>query len=199
MVMKVLPVDAGWVRAVLALTAEPWGRGPVEAAFRAHGWAPADTALDWDGGSGVPHFFAPGSDGPDPDDDGTGWRFELSADGDRPVVRLPCALFWPAFGDEPDPDDEDDLDEEYSAVWARRPRATAADFRAEYDRLAALVGAELGAPETTDADDMGGRRTVWARGPLAVVLELTDDINSSSHYDVVAVTVGPAELLAPGA
>ncbi|MFE9422246.1 hypothetical protein ACFYNO_04685 [Kitasatospora sp. NPDC006697] len=215
--MKTLRVDGEWVGRVIGLADGRWDQGELERAFLAHGWAEADESGDvvvgWGGGACAPHFFGSGSgfgcgsgsgsgsgegegEG-DGDGEALGWRFEL---GDRPVdggpegsfVQLPCALFWPPFGAEPEDGDEDDLDEDYSAAWARRPDAGRDEFRAEYERLGGLVRALLGEPVEVVEEELDCCQEVWERNGLQVVLQRSDDVNSYSYYDVINLRVGPA-------
>ena len=183
--MKKLPVGPAEITVLLSLTAA-WTRPDVEAALVRAGWASEDEPVEWAGGAGGPHFFG-GEVG--------GWRLEL---GDPPGspdagVRLPCALFWPALDedDEEDFDDEeeDDLDDDYAAVWARDSDADREAFDQEFERLGDLLRAELGEP---------GKRVEgvfpaesWQHNGFEVTLEMTDDINSHSHYDVIAILLRP--------
>ncbi|MFF3554919.1 hypothetical protein ACWD4V_20630 [Streptomyces tsukubensis] len=208
--LKTLQVDAVWVRRIAALTEHSWDRPGLEETMLRYGWArpgpDGRPAIEWGGGAAGPHNI----DDPAADEDGgIGWRLEL---GDPPgegsggtFVRLPCALYWPAFGDEPDEADEadgegeadgeeDDLDDDYGRAWIRQPDATRAELHAEYDRLGRLIRTELGEPDESGSGDLDERWEQWNRKAGRVVLELTDDINSYSHYDVVALRV---ELL-PG-
>ena len=187
--MKKLPVGPAEITVLLSLT-EAWTRPDVDAALVRAGWASEDEPVEWAGGAGGPHFFG---------DEENGWRLEL---GDPPgspdaAVRLPCALSWPAL-DEDDEDDveddffdeeEDDLDDEYAAVWARDPGADREAFDQEFERLSDLLRAELGEP---------GKRVEgvfpaesWQHNGFDVTLEMTDDINSHSHYDVIAIVLRP--------
>ncbi|MGW4032777.1 hypothetical protein ACWEFL_26330 [Streptomyces sp. NPDC004838] len=201
MTLKTLQVDAVWVRRLIAFAERPWDRSQLEEAFLQLGWAGPGAEgrpdVQWGGGAGCPHEIDGGGV------DGVGWRLEL---GDPPGIgvedahiRLPCALFWPAFGDEADIEDEedegddegeeDDLDGDYGPAWIRQPEATRAGFHAEYDRLGALIRAELGEPDETGSADMDEHWETWNRKAGEVVLERTDDINSYSHYDVIALKV----------
>ncbi|MFI6284595.1 hypothetical protein ACIBCM_07535 [Streptomyces sp. NPDC051018] len=197
MTLKSLQVDATWVRRLVALAGRGWDRSELEDVFLRHGWARLGAGgrpeIAWGGGAASPHDIDGGGEG------GIGWRLEL---GDPPgkgaedaYVRLSCALFWPAFGEEPQDaehteDEEDDLDGDYGPAWIRRPGATRADFHAEYDRLGALIRAELGEPDRTTSADMDEYGEIWNRDTGEVVLQRTDDINSYSHYDVIALRVG---------
>ncbi|MEU6971390.1 hypothetical protein AB0A71_27340 [Kitasatospora aureofaciens] len=197
MAMKTLQVDGEWVRRLVGLAEGAWDQAEVERAFLEYGWAEADEAgaavVEWGAGPCAPHFFGEAAG------DMVGWRFEL---GDPPVdggpessfVQLPCALFWPPFGAEPDDVDgeEGDLDEEFSADWVRFPDAPRAEFHAEYDRLGALLRAELGEPSKVIPADMDDRQEVWHRNGLQIVLHRSDDINTYSHYDVINLRIGPA-------
>jgi hypothetical protein len=191
MTLKSLQVDAVWVRRLIALAERPWDRSQLEDVFLRHGWARPGTDerpdIEWGGGGAAPHDIE--GDG----DDGVGWRLEL---GDAPgegageaYVLLPCALYWPAFGEEPEDDDEDDLDGDYGPQWSRRPEATRADFHAEFDRLGALIREELGEPDETGSADLDEHWETWRRKAGEIALRRTDDINSYSHYDVIALRV----------
>ncbi|MCM2392083.1 hypothetical protein [Streptomyces albipurpureus] len=199
MSLKTLQIGREDIRRMVALTAVPWEREPLERKFIEYAWAPvAPTGgkpqVGWGGGAGSPHYF-----GQDSTDAGCGRRLEL---GDAPggpahtsgFIQLPCALFWPAFGDEPadlDPDDSDDLDGEYNADWIRFPTASRVDFRGEYGRIGALLRAELGAPDASFGGEMDEYREVWYRQGLQLELHRTDDLNSYSHYDVIQLRVTP--------
>lgn len=189
--MKKLPVGPAEIRVFLSLTSD-WTRSGVESALVAAGWATGDERMEWSAGASSPHFFG-GED--------NGWRLEL---GDEPgadgaSVRLPCALFWPAldidedadaYDDEDDfaaDDEEDDLDDEYAAVWSREPDADRDAFDEEFARLSDLLRAELGDP---DKHTEGLEPTeTWLRQGFEVHLEMTDDVNSHSHYDLIAVQI----------
>ncbi|MEW1548874.1 hypothetical protein [Streptomyces tsukubensis] len=210
--LKTLQVDAVWVGRLAALTEHSWDRPGLEEAMVRYGWArpgpDGRPGIEWGGGAAGPHNV----DEPAGDEDGgIGWRLEL---GDPPgegngetFVRLPCALYWPAFGDEPDepdrPDElvgeeeadgeeddlDDDLDDDYGPAWIRQLDATRADLHAEYDRLGRLIRTELGEPDESGSGELDERWERWNRKAGRVVLELTDDLNSYSHYDVVALCV----------
>ncbi|MFJ8232838.1 hypothetical protein ACIQ9E_23295 [Streptomyces sp. NPDC094448] len=204
MTLKTLQVDAVWVRRLAALTEHPWDRPGLEETMLRYGWArpgqDGRPAVGWGGGAAEPHRA---DDSAAEEDGGIGWRLELGdAPGEGAVetfVRLPCALYWPAFGDEPDEaeggadddedDDEDDLDDDYGPAWIRQPGATRADLHAEYERLGRLIRTELGAPDESGSGELDERREEWNRRAGRIVLELTDDINSYSHYDVVALRI----------
>lgn len=192
--MKRLPVGPAEIGLLVSLT-RAWTRADVEAAFTGAGWADEDRPVEWSGGAAAPHLVGePG-----------GWRLELGAAPGSPgaAVRLPCALFWPALGADdlesdldqdfdPDPDDEpaDDLDDEYTDVWERDEEADRDDFDREFVRVGALLRAELGEPD----EAVGGIEPteLWRRDGLEIALEMTDDVHSYSHYDLIAVTVRPA-------
>ncbi|MFF0445290.1 hypothetical protein ACFYT4_02535 [Streptomyces sp. NPDC004609] len=197
MTWKSLQVDAVWVRRLTALADQPQNTSGLEAAFLRYGWArpgpEGRPEIEWGGGAASPHEITGGGG------EGVGWRLELGdAPGEVPgawFARLPCALFWPAFGDEPeDVEDagQDDLDDDYGPAWIRRPEAERTDFHAEFRRLGELIRAELGEPDETGSAEMDERWERWDRKAGVVVLERTDDINSYSHYDVIAVRVGTA-------
>lgn len=197
--MKTLQVDGEWIRRMVGLTEGPWDQVEIGRAFLEYGWAQADedgaAVVEWSGGAGSPHFFGEAAG------ESIGWRFEL---GDPPTsggpessfVQLPCALFWPPFGAEPEDveGEEDDLDEEFSADWVRSPDARRAGFHADYDRLGALLRDELGEPEKIIEGSMDDRQEVWHRNGLQIVLHRSDDINTYSHYDVINLRIGPAPL-----
>lgn len=188
--MKKLPVSPAEIRILLSLTSD-WTQGGVEAALVKAGWATEGDRFEWEAAAASPHFFG---------DEDNGWRLEL---GDAPGspgagVRLPCALFWPARDlDEDDDayddddefataeDDEDDLDDEYATVWARDPDAERDVFDDEFARLSDLLRAELGEP----AKRTEGLEPVetWHHDGFEIRLEMTDDINSYSHYDLIAI------------
>lgn len=185
---------------MIELAEGQWERSTIERALVSYGWArPADESggvvVEWGGGPGSPHFF-----GRAPGDERVGWRIELGGGPTGPedhssYVRLPCALFWPAFGEEPadaDPDDEDELDGQYGDDWARLPDAARADFHAEYRRIGALIRAELGEPLEVTEGELDEYTESWHLAGLRVTLCRTDDLNSYSHYDVITLGVGPA-------
>lgn len=199
MSLKTLQIGREDIRHMVALTAVPWERTALERKFVEFGWAPAVRSdgkprVEWAGGAGSPHFF-----GRDPSGDGRGSRLELGDAPEGPThpssyIQLPCALFWPAFGDEPsdmDPDDSDDLDGEYNADWTRFPDAARVDFHREFGRIGALLRAELGSPDASFGGEMDEYREVWHRGELQLELHRTDDLNSYSHYDVIQLRVTP--------
>ncbi|TDV55063.1 hypothetical protein CLV71_103304 [Actinophytocola oryzae] len=188
--MKKLPVSPAEIRVLLSLTSD-WTREGVEKALVEAGWAPDGKPLEWSAGASAPHFFG---------DEDNGWRLEL---GDEPgvagaFVRLPCALFWPALDldeDTDDYDDEDafsaqeeevdDLDDEYADVWERDPDAERDAFDDEFARLSNLLRAELGDPDKR-TEGLEPEET-WHRDGLEIHLEMTDDINSYSQYDLIAI------------
>ncbi|MFE3017496.1 hypothetical protein [Streptomyces sp. NPDC059256] len=199
MSLKSLRGGSDEVRRMVALSDLPWERAALEDAFVAHNWAvveagAAGPAVEWGGGGAAPHFF-----GEDSSDDGCGRRLELGGAPDGPAggagfVQLPCALFWPAFGEEPEdaePDESDDLDADYGPDWERFPEATRADFHREYDRIGALLRAELGEPDESFDGEMDERREVWYCTGVQLELHRTDDLNSYSHYDVILVRIAP--------
>ena len=192
MSMKKLPVGPAEISVLLSLPAA-WTRQGVEAAFVRAGWAAEGEPVEWAGGAGAPHFFGA---------EDNGWRVELGDEPGSPAsaVRLPCALFWPALDtDDEDPDfepdpgvlvvDVDDIDDEYADVWEREPDADRDAFDAEFERLSDLLRAELGEPAKRTEGVLP--QEIWHRDGFAVVLEMTDDVNSHSHYDVIAVAVRP--------
>jgi hypothetical protein len=188
--MKKLPVGPAEVRVLLSLRSD-WTRSGVESALVAAGWATEGERLEWAAGASSPHYFGA---------EDNGWRLEL---GDEPgsegaSVRLPCALFWPALDvdedDDPDAyeedvrtaaDEVDDLDDEYAAIWSRDPDADRDAFDEEFTRLSDVLRAELGEP---DKHTEGLEPTeTWHRNGFEVHLEMTDDINSYSQYDLIAI------------
>lgn len=186
--MKKLPVGPAEIAVLLSLP-EAWTRSGVETAFVRAGWG---TPEEWGGGAGAPHFFG---------EEDNGWRLELGDEPGSPTsaVRLPCALFWPALDtDDEDPDfdedlgfaDEDDLDDEYADVWERDRDADRDTFDAEFERLSDLLRAELGEPMKR-AEGVLPQET-WHHDGFEVVLEMTDDVNSHSQYDVIAIVLRPA-------
>lgn len=188
--MKRLPVGQGEISVLLSLTSD-WTRAGVEAALVAAGWATEGEPVEWEAGASAPFFFGDGDNG---------WRLELGAVPGSPgaSVRLPCALFWPAldidedadgYDDEfafaADDDDEDDLDDEYGAVWERDHDAERDVFDDEFARLSGLLRAELGEPDKrTEGLEP---EEIWHRDGFEVRLEMTDDVNSYSHYDLIAI------------
>ena len=187
--MKKLPVSPAEIRIFLSLTSD-WTREGVEAALVKAGWASRSDRFEWEAAASSPHFFG---------DEDNGWRLEL---GDVPgepeaAVRLPCALFWPALDPDEDDDaydddefaadedDEDDLDDEYAAVWERDPNAERDVFDDEFARLSNLLRAELGEPDKR-TEGLEPAET-WHRDGFEIRLEMTDDINSYSHYDLIAI------------
>jgi hypothetical protein len=188
--MKRLPVGQEEVGVFLSLTSD-WTRGGVEDALVAAGWANAGEKPVWSAGASAPHFFG-GED--------NGWRLELGDEPGEPgaSLRLPCALFWPAldidedadaYDDEDDfaadDDDVDDLDDEYAAVWARDADAERDVFDDEFARLSELLRAKLGEPDKrTEGLEP---EEIWHRDGFEIRLEMTDDINSYSQYDLIAI------------
>jgi hypothetical protein len=188
--MKKLPVGPAEIRVLLSLTST-WTRDGVETALVGAGWATEGEPLEWAAGASAPHFFG-GED--------NGWRLEL---GDPPpaegaTLRLPCVLFWPALDIEEDEDyDEeadfsgveevDDLDDEYAAVWDRDPDADRDAFDEEFARIGDLLRAELGEPDKR-TEGLEPTET-WHRDSFEIHLETTDDVNSHSHYDLIAIQV----------
>jgi hypothetical protein len=186
--MKKLPVGPAEIRVLLSLTST-WTRDGVEAALVDAGWATEGEPVEWAAGASAPHFFG---------DEDNGWRLEL---GDPPgsegaTLRLPCTLFWPALDIEEDEDyDEDDsftgieevddLDDEYAAVWSRDPEADRDAFEEEFARIGDLLRAELGEPDKR-TEGLEPTET-WHRAGFEIRLETTDDVNSYSNYDLIAV------------
>jgi hypothetical protein len=189
--MKKLPVGPAEIRVLLSLTSA-WTRRDVEAALVRAGWAIEGEPVDWEGGAGAPHYFG---------DEENGWRLELNDVPSMPgaSLRLPCALFWPALDldedaeeyDEDDAfaadDEEDDIDDEYAEVWERDPDAERDAFDDEFARLSDLLRAELGEPDKR-TEGLAPTES-WHRDGFEIRLEMTDDINSYSHYDLVAITL----------
>jgi hypothetical protein len=187
--MKKLPVSPAEIRVLLSLTST-WTRDGVESALVSAGWAAEGEPVEWAAGASAPHFFG---------EEDNGWRLELGDPPGEPgaSVLLPCALFWPALDiDEDDEDgfvdDEfngaeevDDIDDEYAAAWERDPDAERDVFDDEFARLGDLLRAELGEP---DKRTEGLEPTEsWHRDGFEVRLEMTDDVNSHSHYDLIAI------------
>ncbi|HEX6360569.1 hypothetical protein [Actinophytocola sp.] len=190
MSMKKLPVGPAEIRVLLSLTSD-WTPAGVEAALLQAGWAVAGTPVEWSGGAGSPHFFG---------DEENGWRLELGDPPGEPggSLRLPCALSWPAldidedaddFDDdfESDVEDVDDLDDEYAESWERDPDADRDAFEDEFARLSNLLRAELGEPDKR-TEGLEPEET-WHRDGFEIRLEMTDDINSYSHYDLIAIQI----------
>lgn len=194
--MKKLPVGPVEISVLLSLTSA-WTREGVEAALVAAGWAAEGEQVEWAAGASAPLFFG---------DEDNGWRLELGDPPGEPgaSVLLPCALFWPALDideDEEDGfvDDEDgftgveevdDLDDEYAAAWERDPEAERDVFDDEFARLGDLLRAELGEP---DKRTEGLEPTEsWHRDGFEIRLEMTDDVNSHSHYDLIAIQLRAA-------
>jgi hypothetical protein len=107
-------------------------------------------------------------------------------------------LFWPALDIEEDDDEDydedfaeidetDDQDDEYALIWDRDPEADRDAFDDEFARLSDLLRAELGEPDKR-TEGLEPTET-WHRDGFEVRLEMMDDINSYSHYDVIAVQV----------
>jgi hypothetical protein len=188
--IKKLPVTPAEIRVFLSLTSD-WTRAGVETALVGAGWATGGAPPEWSAGASSPHYFG-GED--------NGWRLELGDPPGEPgaSIRMPCALFWPALdidedadyddddGDfAADEDEEDDLDDEYAALWERDPAAERDVFDDEFARLSDLLRAELGEPDKrTEGLEPS---EIWHRDGLEIRLEMTDDINSYSHYDLIAV------------
>jgi hypothetical protein len=189
--MKKLPVGPAEIRVLLSLT-DAWTRSDVEAALVRAGWATEGDAVDWEGGAGAPHYFG---------DEDNGWRLELNDTPGKPgaSLRLPCALFWPALDLDEDADDfdaeevftsdaeEDDLDDEYAEAWERDPDADRDAFDDEFARLSDLLRAELGDPDKR-TEGLEPTET-WHRNGFEIHLQMTDDINSYSHYDLIAIQI----------
>jgi hypothetical protein len=191
--MKKLPVGPAEIRVLLSLT-EAWTRTQVEAALVRAGWATEDEPIDWEGGADAPHFFG---------EEDNGWRLELTDAPGKPgaSLRLPCALFWPALDIDEDADDYDDdftttvaevddLDDEYATVWERDPEADRDVFDDEFARLSDLLRAELGEPDKR-TEGLEPTET-WHRDGFEIHLEMTDDINSHSQYDLIAIQLRAA-------
>jgi hypothetical protein len=187
--VKKLPVSAAEIAVLLSLTSD-WTREGVESALVKAGWATEGEPVEWTAGASAPHYFG---------EEDNGWRLELGDPPGEPgaSIRLPCALCWPALDIEEDADDyddeddftaddeEDDLDDEYAMVWERDPEAERDVFDDEFARLGELLRAELGEP---DKRDEGLEPTeTWHRDGFEIRLEMTDDINSYSHYDLIAI------------
>jgi hypothetical protein len=188
--MKKLPVGPAEIRVLLSLTST-WTRDGVESMLAEAGWATEGEPLEWAAGASAPHFFG---------DEDNGWRLEL---GDPPpaegaTVRLPCALFWPALDIEEDEDYEDeedfpgaeeadDLDDEYATVWDRDPEANRETFEDEFARISDLLRTELGEPDKR-TEGLEPAET-WYRDGFEILLQTTDDVNSHSHYDLIAIQV----------
>jgi hypothetical protein len=189
--IKRLPVSPAEIRVLLSLTSD-WTRGGVEAALVRAGWATEGEAPEWSAGASAPHYFG---------GEENGWRLELGDPPGEPgsSIRLPCALCWPALDIDEDADDEfgdddgfsagedevDDLDDEYAAVWERDPDAERDVFDDEFARLSDLLRAELGDPDKR-TEGLEPSET-WHRDGFEIRLEMTDDINSYSQYDLIAV------------
>ena len=191
MSIKKLPVTPAEIRVFLSLTSD-WTREGVETALVKAGWATDGEPLEWSAGASSPHYFG---------DEDNGWRLELGDPPGEPgaSIRLPCALFWPALDIDEDGDDfaddeddfaagaaeADDLDDEYAVLWERDPEAERDVFDDEFARLSDLLRAELGEPDKR-TEGLEPSET-WHRDGLEIRLEMTDDINSYSHYDLIAV------------
>lgn len=190
MSIKKLPVTPAEIRVFLSLTSD-WTREGVEAALVRAGWANEGEPPEWSAAASAPHYFG---------DEDNGWRLELGDPPGEPgaSIRLPCALFWPALDIDEDADDdydeddftadedeEDDLDDEYAAVWDRDPAAERDAFDDEFARLSDLLRAELGEPDK-HTEGLEPSES-WHRDGFEIRLEMTDDINSYSHYDLIAV------------
>jgi hypothetical protein len=194
--IKRLPVTPAEIRVFLSLTSD-WTRGGVEKALVRAGWATEGDAPEWSAGASAPHYFG---------GEENGWRLELGDPPGEPgaSIRLPCALCWPALDIDEDGDEDadgddfaddgdfvggvdevDDLDDEYAAVWERDPSADRDVFDDEFARLSDLLRAELGEPDKrTEGLEPS---EIWHREGFEIRLEMTDDINSYSHYDLIAV------------
>ncbi len=188
--MKKLPVGPAEIGIFLSLRGD-WTRAGVESALVAAGWANEGERLEWAAGASAPHFFG---------EEDNGWRLEL---GDAPgedgaSVRLPCALYWPALDIDEDADDydddddftgadgeEDDLDDEYASVWARDADADRDAFDDEFARLSDLLRTQLGEPDKR-TEGLEPIETWFSEG-FEIRLEMTDDVNSYSHYDLIAI------------
>ncbi|MFI5942642.1 hypothetical protein ACIBCB_20630 [Streptomyces uncialis] len=160
MALKTLRVGAAEIRLLTALTDGPWDRSTIENALVRQGWAAeapdGRPAVEWGGGAAAPHFF-----GTDPPSAGIGPRLELGAapgtdDGQgASFVQLPCALFWPAFGEEPPlphgrAAQDDDLEDPET------------DYDEDED------GEEDGGTDLDEADDLDGEYgPAWHRAPDA--------------------------------
>jgi hypothetical protein len=185
MSLRVLPVDEVWVERMIALVDGPWERAPVEALLVAWGLALPGEPVEWEGGPCAPQLSH----------EPRGWRIELGAAPPEPDlwVHLPCALYWPPFGElEPDGHDgRHEFDEDLPPLWTWRPDPDRAALHAERDRLTALITARLGAPELVVTGPYDGYRAVWRRGDRALLLEISDDINSYSEFDVLGIRLRP--------
>lgn len=182
MSLKLLRVEDVWVDRIIALADGPWTRQDAEARFADWGWH-AGAAPEWGAGAAEPY------EREDPDGEVIGWRLELGPAPPDPAaaVVLLCALCWPAFGEDPEDGDTDDIDGDYGADWQRVTAGCRAGFHRERDRLRDLVTARIGQPDEVVAGGDDTFRAVWRRGDRAVVLATSDDINSYSHYDVLVL------------
>jgi hypothetical protein len=193
--MKKLPVGPAEIRVLLSLTGD-WTRAGVETALVRAGWAASGDSVEWAGGPGSPHFFG---------GEENGWRLELGEAPGEPgaSLRLPCALFWPALDLDEDADDydeddfaageedADDLDDEYAEAWERDQDAERDVFDDEFARLSDLLRVELGDPDKR-TEGLEPEET-WHRDGFEIRLEMTDDVNSYSHYDLIAIQVRAAD------
>lgn len=207
MTMHTLPIDADWVRRMVQLTSR-WNQHALERSLFEYGWVTDIdiSSLPWCQSQCEPYYF--GIDSDSGSSHSARWRLDFgcppgkAGDGaleednhGTPYIQLLCALKWPAFGEDPDPDDGDDFDDfvDTDDQWTTRSDVTRADWDAEFDRLGALVRGELGTPAHTDPpDNYGHRLERWELDDMAVVLVSGDDINSQSFYDAIFLRICPA-------
>lgn len=180
---KQLPLHHGDADLVAALVGD-YSLATIASALRDHGWLDG-AEVPWGRDASAPHL----------PDGLQGRRMHLGHPPGHVAgssIQLPLALAWPAFGETEPDDDIDVLDGDYPGLWQRSEAPDRSEFQAVYDAAVALLAARLGPPDLVwiDADEPDAARlTAWHRDSTSAYVELTDDINSYSHYDVVLMGV----------
>ncbi|MYX34004.1 MULTISPECIES: hypothetical protein [unclassified Streptomyces] len=204
MAVQLFDADKAFVDRMVALADLPWSRRAVEDAFVANGW---EVVEDEEEGPDIGWWeiqFLPGGE-----EDVDEWWLELGDppgcvdDGSRDAVcahtgcRAGSYVLHP-FAFFADPEDPAEWDDEFGP-WHSRPdvrgEATAADYDAEYLRVAALLRERLGEPEAAGPwpyPDIDATRHVrWARGGAYVILLDGSDAMSYGAYRRAGVAVRP--------
>ncbi|MFF7677760.1 hypothetical protein [Actinacidiphila glaucinigra] len=204
MAMQLLKADGDFADRMVALAGLPWSRRAVEDAFVANGWeVPEDEEEGPDIGWWEIQFL------PGREEDVDEWWLELGGppgcvdDGSPDAVcahtgcRAGSWVLHP-FAYFADPEDPAEWDNELGP-WHSRPdvrgEAMAADYDAEYLRVAALLRERLGEPEAAGPwpyEDIDATRHVrWARGDAYVILLDGSDATSYGAYRRAGVAVRP--------
>ena len=214
MSMLRLPADEHWVGRLAELADGPWTTEAVAAAFLRFGWVePTQDHVEGYGACLLPEGWVQLWFGWADGEVAPGWNVflaeyppdeaELPQEPDEhSELRLGIAYFWPPQGEDDDrplaerlagPEEWQEFGATQDAEWIADPAARRADFHAEYERVGSLIRARCGEPTlVVESAEHDGRREIWSRGTMALVLVRGSDEMAYDAWDMISLLVTPS-------